>query len=143
MLENFLGKTEIGSANNEHAFHLAVAEDRHVAHHLVIDELVGAARTQCAVDEHQAAEMCVIDQQGLASAVAGAIHDAVGFIGDPHSRCDVLLERANRLGEAFICSWARICISAPERRSVRHLKVEGDVKARLRRVRWCGRGLVR
>ena len=40
VLEHFLGNPAVAAADDQHVARLAVGEDRHVRHHLMIDELV-------------------------------------------------------------------------------------------------------
>ncbi len=40
VLEHLLGDAAVAAADDQHLARLAVGEDRHVRHHLVVDELV-------------------------------------------------------------------------------------------------------
>jgi hypothetical protein len=62
MLQHLLGHAAVAAADNQHAPGLAMGQNRHVRHHLVIDELVRFRGLHHAVEGQHAAEGLAFEQ---------------------------------------------------------------------------------
>ena len=65
VLEHFLGDAAVAAADDQHLARLAVREDRHMGHHLVIDELVARGDLRRAVEHQHLAEELVLEQHQM------------------------------------------------------------------------------
>jgi hypothetical protein len=62
VLQDFLGDAAVAAADDQHVLRLAVRQDRHVGHHLVIDELVARGDLRGAVEHQHLAEVLLLEQ---------------------------------------------------------------------------------
>ena len=62
VLEHLFGDAAVAAADDEHLFGVAVREQRHVAHHLLIDIFVTIGDLGRAVQHHHLAEELVLEQ---------------------------------------------------------------------------------
>ena len=65
VLEHLLGDAAVAAADDQHLLRLAVREDRHVRHHLVIDELVLGGDLGRAIEHQHLAEELVLEQHQM------------------------------------------------------------------------------
>src|SRR5215213_5126370 len=62
MLQCFLGDAAVAATDDQYIPRLAVREDGHVRHHLVIDEFVTRGDLRCAIEHQHLAEMLMLEQ---------------------------------------------------------------------------------
>ena len=65
MLEHLFGDAAVAAADDQHLFRLAVGEERHVRHHLVVDEFVLGGDLGRAVEHQHLAEELVLEQHQM------------------------------------------------------------------------------
>ncbi len=65
VLEHFLGDAAIAAADDEHLAHVAVGEQRHVRHHLLVNELVLLGDLGGAVEHEHLAEERLLEQHQM------------------------------------------------------------------------------
>ena len=65
VLEHFLRDAAVAAADDQHLLGVAVGEDRHMGHHLVVDELVRGRDLGGAVEHQHLAEEWVLEQHEM------------------------------------------------------------------------------
>ena len=87
--EHFACRSTIAATDDEHARGVAVAENRHVGQHLVVDELVALGGLDDAVKREDPSEQPVLEDQQLLLTGRGAEQDPVHGqpLGQPRVQC--------------------------------------------------------
>ena len=65
MPQHFAQDTAVAAADDQDLLRLAVGEQRHVGHHLVIDELIPRGELDDAVQHHHPAEILILEDYQL------------------------------------------------------------------------------
>ena len=65
VLEHLLGDAAVAAADDQHFARIAVGEQRHVRHHLLIDEFVALGDLGCAVEHQHLAEERLLEQHEM------------------------------------------------------------------------------
>jgi hypothetical protein len=65
MLERLFGDAAVAATDDQHLARSPMGEDRHVAHHLVIDELIAGGDLRCPVEHEDTAEVRVLEQHEM------------------------------------------------------------------------------
>ena len=81
VLEHLLGDAAVAAADDQHFLGLAVREQRHVRHHLVIDELVLGGDLGRAVEHQHLAEELVLEQHQVLVLGLHLVEHALDLVG--------------------------------------------------------------
>ena len=91
VLEHFLGDAAIAAADDQHFLGVAVRQDRHVRHHLVIDELVRGGDLGGAVQHQHFAEMLLLEQDQMVVAGLLLVEHPLDLEG--HAEAEIVEQR--------------------------------------------------
>src|SRR5499427_959341 len=91
VLEHFLRDAAVAAADDQHLLRTAVRQDRHVSHHLVVDELIGAGDLGRAVEHQHLAEEWVLEQHEMLVLGLQLVDHPFDLVG--HADADVIEQR--------------------------------------------------
>ena len=91
VLEHFLGDAAIAAAHDQHFPGVAMRQDRHMRHHLVVDELVLRGDLGGAVQHQDFAEMLLLEQDQMV--VAGLLLVEHPFDLEGHAEAKIVEQR--------------------------------------------------
>ena len=80
VLEHLLGDAAVAAPDDQHVARLAVGQDRQVAHHLVIDELVARGDLRRTVEHQHLAEELVLEQHQVLMRGLRLVEHALGRV---------------------------------------------------------------
>src|SRR5262249_22865072 len=91
MLEHLLRDAAVAAADDQHLLRMAVRQDRHMGHHLVVDELILAGDLRRAVEHQHLAEERVLEQHEMLVRGLQLVDHPLDLVG--HADTDVIEQR--------------------------------------------------
>src|SRR5262249_24391990 len=91
VLEHLLRDAAVAAADDQHLLRTPVRQDRHVSHHLVVDELIGAGDLGRAVEHEHLAEERMLEQHEMLVLGLLLVDHPLDLIG--HADADVIEQR--------------------------------------------------
>ena len=91
VLEHLLGDAAVAAADDQHLLGVAVRQDRHMGHHLVIDELVGGRDLRRAVEHQHLAEELVLEQDEMLVLGLQLVDHPLDLVG--HAEAELVEQR--------------------------------------------------
>ena len=94
MAQHLAQHAPIAAANDEHPARRAMGEERHMRHHLVIDELVPRCELHHPVEHHHAAELGILENDEMLMRGAAFMQDALRLQADAPALMQGLVDPA-------------------------------------------------
>ena len=88
VLEHLLGDAAVAAADDQHFPGVAMGKDRHVDHHLMVDELIGGRDLGRAIEHQDLAEEGVLEQHEVLMLGLRLVDHPLGLIG--HAEAEVV-----------------------------------------------------